>query len=130
MIAFDLDGTLMDDGKRIPEENLRALRSYLKYSDMNPRFVCELTNIENAFQLANSGIGVFIYARIFWDTMPPEIREDYLKNIYVFPLPYLPDIDDVCAYYNRDNGLHGMTLELFKVIRDFFAAYDPGPEKG
>lgn len=27
MIAFDLDGTLMDDGKRIPEENLRALRA-------------------------------------------------------------------------------------------------------
>ena len=114
---------------RIPRQSSggRALRSYLKYYDMNPRFVCELTNIENAFQLANSGLGVFIYAKIFWDTMPPEIREDYRKNIYVFPLPYLPDIDDVCAYYNRDNGLHGMTLELFKVIRDFFAAYDAPP---
>lgn len=27
LIAFDLDGTLLDDGKRIPEENLRALRA-------------------------------------------------------------------------------------------------------
>ena len=116
---------------RIPSQSSggRALRSYLKYYDMNVRYVCELTNIENAFQLANSGIGVFIYARIFWDTMAPEIREDYLKNIYVFPLPYLPEIDDVCAYYNRDNGLHGMTLELFNVIRDFFAAYDTPPAK-
>ena len=117
---------------KIPRQSSggRALSSYLKYYDINPRFVCELTNIENAFQLSNGGLGVFIYAKIFWDTMAPEIREDYLKNIYVFPLPYLPDIDDVCAYYNRDNGLHGMTLELFKVIRDFLAAYDPGPEKG
>ena len=116
---------------RIPKQSSggRALSSYLKYYDMNPRFVCELTNIENAFQLANSGVGVFIYARIFWDTMAPEIREDYLKNIYVFPLPYLPEIDDVCAYYQRENGLHGMTKELFKVIRDFFAAYEGAAEE-
>ena len=26
LIAFDLDGTLLDDGKHVPEENLRALR--------------------------------------------------------------------------------------------------------
>ena len=27
MIAFDLDGTLLDDGKRIPDACLRALRA-------------------------------------------------------------------------------------------------------
>ncbi len=115
---------------RIPRQSSggRTLRSYLKYYDLSPRFICELTNIENAFQLANSGLGVFIYARIFWDALDPEMRENYLKNIYVFPLPYLPGIDAVCAYYNRDNGLHGMTRELFGVIRDFFAAYDAPAE--
>ena len=107
---------------KIPRQSSggRALSSYLKYYDINPRFVCELTNIENAFQLANAGLGVFIYARVFWD--------NYLKNIYIFPLPYLPDIEDVCAYYNREVGLHGMTQELFEAVRAFFDAYKSGAQ--
>ena len=108
----------------------RALSSYLKYFDLSPRFVCELTNVENAFQLANSGLGVFIYAKVFWDMMAPEAQKAYLNNIYLFPLPHLPEIDDVCAYYNRDVGLHGLTYELFRVIRDFFAAYSAHPGTG
>lgn len=116
---------------RIPRQSSggRALSSYLKYFDLSPRFVCELTNIENAFQLANSGLGAFIYAKVFWDMMAPELQADYSRNIYLFPLPYLPGIDDVCAYYNRETGLHGMTGELFRVIRDFFAAYTGQAEK-
>ena len=115
---------------KIPRQSSggRALSSYLKYYDINPRFVCELTNIENAFQLANAGLGVFIYARVFWDMLSPELQRDYLKNIYIFPLPYLPDIEDVCAYYNREVGLHGMTQELFEAVRAFFDAYKSGAE--
>ena len=110
---------------KIPRQSSggRALGSYLKYYDINPRFVCELTNIENAFQLANSGVGVFIYAKVFWDMLSPELQTDYLKNIYIFPLPYLPDIEDVCAYYNRDAGINGMTQELFVSVRAFFEEY-------
>jgi DNA-binding transcriptional LysR family regulator len=115
---------------KIPRQSSggRALSSYLKYYDINPRFVCELTNIENAFQLANAGLGVFIYARVFWDMLSPELQRDYLKNIYIFPLPYLPDIEDVCAYYNREVGLHGMTQELFEAVRAFFEAYKSGAQ--
>jgi len=110
---------------KIPRQSSggRALASYLKYYDVSPHFVCELTNIENAFQLANAGIGVFIYAKVFWDMLTPEMQQDALKNIYIFPLPYLPDIEDVCAYYNREVGLHGVTQELFEAVRDFFAEY-------
>ena len=110
---------------KIPRQSSggRALSGYLKYYDINPRFVCELTNIENAFQLANSGVGVFIYAKVFWDMLTPELQADYLKNIYIFPLPYLPETENVCAYYNRDAGLHGMTQELFEAIRNFFEDY-------
>ena len=110
---------------KIPRQSSggRALGSYLKYYDISPRFVCELTNIENAFQLANAGIGVFIYARVFWDMLSPELQEDYLRNIYIFPLPYLPDIEDVCAYYNRDAGINGMTQELFQAVKEFFEEY-------
>ena len=115
---------------KIPRQSSggHALSSYLKYYDINPRFVCELTNIENAFQLANAGLGVFIYARVFWDMLSPELQRDYLKNIYIFPLPYLPDIEDVCAYYNREVGLHGMTQELFEAVRAFFDAYKSGAQ--
>ena len=110
---------------KIPRQSSggRALGSYLKYYDISPRFVCELTNIENAFQLANSGVGVFIYAKVFWDMLSPELQADYLKNIYIFPLPYLPDIEDVCAYYNRDAGISGMTQELFESVKAFFEEY-------
>ncbi|MBQ7692179.1 MAG: LysR family transcriptional regulator [Oscillospiraceae bacterium] len=110
---------------KIPRQSSggRALGSYLKYYDISPRFVCELTNIENAFQLANSGIGVFIYAKVFWDMLSPELQADYLKHIYIFPLPYLPDIEDVCAYYNREAGISGVTQELFDAVRDFFEDY-------
>ena len=113
---------------KIPRQSSggRALNSYLKYYDINPSFVCELTNIENAFQLANAGLGVFIYARVFWDMLSPELQQDYLRNIYIFPLPYLPDIEDVCAYYNREVGLHGMTQELFEAVRTFFEDYKRG----
>ena len=111
---------------RIPRQSSggRALNSYLKYYDINPHFVCELTNIENAFQLANSGVGVFIYAKVFWDMLSPELQADYLRSIYIFPLPYLPDIEDVCAYYNREAGLHGVTQELFEAVRAFFETYN------
>ena len=113
---------------RIPTSSSggRALEGYLKYYDISPRFVCDLTNIENAFQLANSGLGVFIYAKLFWDLLDPAIQEDYLKNVDIFPLPYLADTDDVCAYYNKENGLHGKTLELFESFVSFFSRYKDG----
>ena len=115
---------------KIPRQSSggRALNSYLKYYDINPCFVCELTNVENAFQLANSGLGVLVYARIFWDMLAPELQADYLKNIDIFPLPYLPDIDDVCAYYNKETGLHGKNKELLDIFRRFFDDYCSGKE--
>jgi len=101
----------------------RALSSYLKYYDLSVRFVCEVTNVENAFQLANSGLGLFIYPRMFWDMVAPELQEDYLKNIDIFPLPNLPEIEPVCAYFNKESGLHGKTHELLDTIKAFFDAY-------
>lgn len=103
----------------------RALSAYLKYFDVTVRFVCELTNVENAFQLANSGLGLFIYPRIFWDMMAPELREDYLKNIYIFSLPRLPEIEPVYAYYNKESGIHGKNLELLEMIKNYFLKNQP-----
>ena len=102
----------------------RALNSYLKYYDISPKFVCELTNVENAFQLCNSGLGVLIYARLFWDMLDEDLQRDYLRRVDIFPLPYLPDIDNVCAYYNRETGLHGRTREFFNYVVEFFDRYN------
>ena len=101
----------------------RALSTYLKYYDVTVRFVCEVTNVENAFQLANSGLGAFIYPRLFWDMVDPELQEDYLKNIHIIPLPHLPEIEPLCAYYNKESGLHGKTLELLDTIKTYFDKY-------
>ena len=101
----------------------RALSYYLKYYDVTVRFVCEVTNVENAFQLANSGLGLFIYPRIFWDMMAPELQREYLHNIHMFPLPHLPEIEPVSAYYNKEAGIHGKTLELLEQIKDYFSTY-------
>ena len=101
----------------------RTLNSYLKYYDINPKFVCELTNVENAFQLAISGIGVFIYPELFWDMLAPDVQADYLTDIELFPLPYLPDIESVCAYYHKETGLHGKTQLLFDSFLGFFEKY-------
>ena len=110
---------------KIPRQSSggRTLNSYLKYYDINPKFVCELTNVENAFQLAVSGLGVFIYPKLFWDMLAHEVQEDYLKSIDVFPLPYLPDIESVCAYYHKETGLHGKTRLLFDSFLGFFEKY-------
>ena len=102
----------------------RALSSYLKFYNIEPKFVCELTNLENGFQLANSGMGIFLYPKFFWDMLDVELREDYLKNIYVFPLPYLAELESICAYYQKENGLAGKTKELFDSIVEFFACYE------
>lgn len=111
---------------KIPRQSSggRTLNSYLKYYDISPRFVCELTNIENAFQLANSGLGVFIYPKLFWDMEAKDVRTDYLRNVDLFPLPYLPDIESVCAYYHKETGLHGKTKLLFDSFTRFFNAYE------
>ena len=101
----------------------RTLNSYLKYYDINPKFVCELTNVENAFQLAISGIGVFIYPELFWDMLAPDVQADYLTDIELFPLPYLPDIESVCAYYHKETDLHGKTRLLFDSFLGFFEKY-------
>ena len=113
---------------KIPRQSSggRTLTSYLKYYDINPRFVCELTNVENAFQLAVSGLGVFIYPELFWDMLGDEVQKDYLKNIDIFPLPYLPDIESVCAYYHKETGLHGKTKVLFDDFVEFFEKYKSG----
>ena len=101
----------------------RALSTYLKYYDVTVRFVCEVTNVENAFQLANSGLGAFVYPRLFWDMMAPELQRDYLKNIQIIPLPHLPEIEPLCVYYNKDSGVHGIALELLDTIRGLFIEY-------
>lgn len=104
----------------------RALSLYLKHYDMEPSFVCELTNLENGFQLANSGLGIFVYPRFFWDMTAPETQEDYLQNVYIFPLPYLNGLEDICAYYNREHGLPGKTKELLDSFVKFFNSYEKG----
>ena len=101
-----------------------ALNSYLKHYDIEPRFVCELTNLENGFQLANSGLGIFIYPRFFWDMTAPETQEDYLQNVYVFPLPPVEGLENICAYYNREHGLPGKTQELLDSFMEFFRSYE------
>ena len=101
----------------------RTLNSYLKYYDINPKFVCELTNVENAFQLAISGIGVFIYPELFWDMLAPDVQGGLPHGYRAFPLPYLPDIESVCAYYHKETGLHGKTRLLFDSFLGFFEKY-------
>ena len=104
----------------------RSLLNYMKYYDVRPNFVCELTNVENAFQLALSGVGVLVYARIFWDMLDPKLQSEYRESIELFPLPYLPDTDSVCAYYRRDGEAEGHTAELLELFADFFRQYESG----
>ena len=104
----------------------RSLLNYLKYYDVRPNFVCELTNVENAFQLALSGVGVLVYAKIFWDMIDPVLQADYLEDIELFPLPYLPDTDSVCAYFRRESEVEGRTAELLELFAEFFRRYENG----
>ncbi len=103
----------------------RSLMSYMKYYDVSPNFVCELTNVENAFQLALSGVGALVYAKIFWDMVDPALQEDYLKKIDLFPLPYLPDTDKVCAYC-RYGAEEGRAAGLLALIEAFLRDYENG----
>ena len=103
----------------------RSLMSYMKYYDVHPDFVCELTNVENAFQLALSGVGALIYAKLFWDMIDPALQRDYLERIDVFPLPYLPDTDSVCAYYRFD-GEESRGEGLLSFIAAFLEDYENG----
>ena len=80
--------------------------------------------MENAFQLALSGVGVLVYAKIFWDMVDPALQEDYLEKIDLFPLPYLPDTDKVCAYCRF--GEEGRAAELLALIADFLRDYENG----
>ena len=103
----------------------RSLMSYMKYYDVSPDFVCELTNVENAFQLALSGVGALVYARIFWDMIDPALQADYREKIELFPLPYLPDTDKVCAYCRFD-AENSRAAELLALITDFLRDYENG----
>lgn len=104
----------------------RSLMSYMKYYDISPRFVCELTNVENAFQLALSGLGALVYARIFWDMLDPALQEDYRARVELFPLPYLPDTDKVCAYVRGDPLGESRAAELLGFIERFMKDYENG----
>ena len=103
----------------------RSLMNYMKYYDVSPNFVCELTNVENAFQLALSGVGVLVYARIFWDMIDPALQKDYRERIDLFPLPYLPDTDKVCAYCRFD-AEQNRGAELLAFITGFLHDYESG----
>ena len=104
----------------------RSLLSYMKYYDVNPNFACELTNVENAFQLALSGVGALVYARIFWDMLDPVLQADYRERVELFPLPYLPDTDKVCAYIRRDLPEEGVCADFLSFIADFLKEYEAG----
>ena len=103
----------------------RSLMSYMKYYDVSPSFACELTNVENAFQLALSGVGALVYAKIFWDMLDPALQEDYREKIELFPLPYLPDTDKVCAYC-RFGAEEGRASGLLALIGEFLRDYENG----
>lgn len=104
----------------------RSLMRYLKYYDISPDFPCELTNVENAFQLALSGVGLLVYARIFWDLLDPGLQEEYREKAELFPLPYLPDTDRVCAYVRQDAGREGSSAALLELIAAFLRDYEEG----
>ena len=103
----------------------RSLMNYMKYYGVSPAFVCELTNVENAFQLALSGVGALVYAKIFWDLLDPALQADYREKVELFPLPYLPDTDKVCAYCRFD-GEEGRAAELLAFISAFLKKNENG----
>ena len=103
----------------------RSLMNYMKYYDVRLNFACELTNVENAFQLALSGVGALIYAKIFWDMIDPSLQQDYLERIDIFPLPYLPDTDTVCAHCRSDEE-GGRRPGRLAPSADFLRGYDNG----
>lgn len=104
----------------------RSLMHYMKYYDVAPSFVCELTNVENAFQLALSGVGALIYAKIFWDMTEPRLQEEYRESIELFPLPYLPDTDSLCAYVRRDSDGRGHDAAFLGLISAVIREYGKG----
>ena len=55
--------------------------------------------------------------------LAPDVQADYLTDIELFPLPYLPDIESVCAYYHKETDLHGKTRLLFDSFLGFFEKY-------
>ena len=103
----------------------RSLLNYMTYYDIQPKFVCELTNVENAFQLACAGIGVMVYAKLFWDMISPAVQKGYLENVDLYPLPYLPDTDKVCAYFLKGEE-QDRTHELLTLFTAFFNDYEAG----
>ena len=106
----------------------RSLMHYMKYYDVSPNFVCELTNVENAFQLALSGVGVLVYARLFWDMLDGALQADYRERVELFPLPYLPDTDKVCAYVRADADAESRGADLLERIAAFLQDYENGKQ--
>jgi DNA-binding transcriptional LysR family regulator len=104
----------------------RSLMHYMKYYDVSPNFVCELTNVENAFQLALSGVGVLVYAKLFWDMLDGALQADYRERVELFPLPYLPDTDKVCAYVRADADAESRGADLLERIAAFLQDYENG----
>jgi DNA-binding transcriptional LysR family regulator len=56
--------------------------------------------------------------------MPRKLQQDYLELVDVFPLPYLPDTDKVCAYFRRGGEGSDSTRELLELFKAFFADYE------
>jgi dolichol-phosphate mannosyltransferase len=52
------------------------------------------------------------------------LRKDYRERVELFPLPYLPDTDKVCAYCRF--GEEGRAAELLALIADFLRDYENG----
>ena len=100
--------------RRVLSEQGGAARPVL---DKGGRLLC--------MSLALSGVGALIYARIFWDLLDPALQKDYRERVELFPLPYLPDTDKVCAYCRFDEE-GGRAAGLLALIADFLRGYENG----
>ncbi len=101
----------------------RTLQRYLDFYHVRPSFVCELINIDVAFQLAYAGAGLLVYSKLFYDAIEPDIQEIYARKIDVFPLPDLPGLDHICAYYHRDRRLSEEAEDFLNLCKQYFKNY-------
>ncbi len=96
------------------------IKAYCEWSGIKPRFVMECTNIDVAFNVACSGVGCLIYSRFFYTGISKELRDEYSKKVYAFPLPDLESTDYLYAFFLKRRSLSLPAAEFIHILQEFF----------
>lgn len=100
-------------------------QAYCQYFKLTPYFCTTIFNLDTAFHLACSGVGIMFYSKVYYDAYSQEQREMFQHHVDVFPIFQIPRLSEgIYLYFPENKPVSKPAEYCIELIKKLFEQYN------